>query len=143
MVPGPRRPDQTRRAQSQPKTTAQATNKQKKEKRQKSAHKAPEQHQRRGTPFRRKTRMKKRVFPQMLENKAPEHPKCPPKSPRRFLVVYKPRLKMQASQHSKKRGRISRERTAPEYQSHRKPRLKIVFLVKKRQMLKNKAPESK
>ena len=51
---GPTRPDQTRRAQSQPKTTAQATNKPKKEKREKSAHKAPEQHQRKGTPFRRK-----------------------------------------------------------------------------------------
>ena len=99
--------------------------------------------EKRNTSSNEKTRMKKRMFPQMLENKAPEHPKCPPKSSCRFLVDYKPRLKMQASQHSKKRGRISRERTAPEYGSHHFPRLKITFLAKNRQMLKNKAPESK
>ena len=68
--------------------------------------------------------------------------RAPKMSPHKLSVAYKPRLKMQASQHSKKRGRISREIIAPEYGSHRKVRSKINFLAKNRQMLKNKAPES-
>mgnify|MGYP003329265725 CR=1 FL=1 len=60
-IPGPGRPDHTRRAQKQSTTTAKATNKPKKEKRQ------------------------------MLENKAKEHQKCPPKASKTTPKINKKR----------------------------------------------------